>query len=192
MRANLRLLLIAMVALGAAPSVYGENAAQARPRPRVSQRMQENLIREVRHELVMLPQLSIFDNLAYKVQGDSVTLLGQVHNATLKDDAERVVKKIEGVERVDNRIEILPASFNDDRIRRETARAIFNDSRLFPYAIQSLPPIRIIVKNGHVSLEGTVRNQGDKDTAGIIANGVPGVFSVKNNLQVERAEIGKK
>lgn len=150
-----------------------------------NQRMQQRIIKEVRHELVMMPQLSIFDNLAYKVDGDSVTLLGQVRNAFLKDEAGKAVKGIEGVERVNNQIEVLPASFNDDRIRREVARAIFNDSRLFPYSIQSLPPIHIIVKNGQVSLEGVVRDQADKDTAGIRANGVPGVFSVQNNLKVE-------
>jgi hyperosmotically inducible protein len=150
-----------------------------------NQRMQQRIIKEARHELAMMPQLSIFDNLAYKVDGNTVTLLGQVRNAFLKDEAEKAVKGIEGVERVSNQIEVLPASFNDDRIRREVARAIFNDSRLFPYSMQSLPPIRIIVKNGQVSLEGVVRDQADKDTAGIRANGVPGVFSVQNNLKVE-------
>src|SRR5437660_4702192 len=119
-----------------------------------SQRSEERISREVRHERVMLPRLSIFDNLAYKVDGYNVTLLGEVRNAVLKDDAEGVVKKIEGVEHVDNKIEILPVSFNDDRIRRRVARAVFNDSQLFRYSIQSVPPIHIIVKNGHVTLEG--------------------------------------
>ncbi|HLZ00486.1 MAG TPA: BON domain-containing protein [Candidatus Angelobacter sp.] len=150
-----------------------------------NQRMQQRITREVRHELVMMPQLSIFDNLAYKVDGDTVTLLGQVRNAFLKDEAGKAVRNIEGVERVNNQIEVLPVSFNDDRIRREVARAIFNDSRLFPYSIQSLPPIHIIVKNGQVSLEGVVRDQADKNTAGIRANGVPGVFALQNNLKVE-------
>src|SRR5579859_1438866 len=150
-----------------------------------NQRMQQRITREVRHELVMMPQLSIFDNLAYKVDGDTVTLLGQVRNAFLKDEAGKAVRNIEGVERVNNQIKVLPVSFNDDRIRREVARAIFNDSRLFPYSIQSLPPIHIIVKNGQVSLEGVVRDQADKNTAGIRANGVPGVFALQNNLKVE-------
>jgi hyperosmotically inducible protein len=134
----------------------------------------------------MLPQFSIFDNLAYKVEGGTVTLLGQVRNAVLKDEAAQVVKHVEGVEKVDNQIEILPASFNDDRIRRQVARAIFNEPRLFNYAIQSNPPIHIIVKNGRVDLQGVVRDQGDKDVAGIMANGVPGVFAVQNDLQVEK------
>src|SRR5215470_9497468 len=147
-----------------------------------NQKMQERITREVRHELVMIPQLSIFDNLAYKVDGGTVTLLGQVRNPVIKDSAERAVKGVEGVERVDNQIEVLPLSPNDDRIRRQVARALFNDSRLFQYSLGALPPIRIIVKGGHVSLEGVVNNSGDKNVAGIRANGVPGVFSVTNNL----------
>src|SRR5215467_5701497 len=156
------------------------------------QRMQQRLYKEVRHELVMLPQLSIFDNLAYKIDGSTVTLYGQVRNAVLKDEAQDAVKHIEGVEKVNNQIEILPPSPNDDQIRRQVARAIFNDPRLFEYAIQSQPPIHIIVKSGHVSLEGVVRDEGDKDVAGIRANGVPGVFSVQNNLQVENPRQAKK
>jgi hyperosmotically inducible protein len=89
------------------------------------------------------------------------------------------------VQSVDNQIEILPPSPNDDRIRREVARAIFNDERLFPYSMGALPPIHIIVNGGRVSLEGVVNSQGDKNEAGLRANGVPGVFSVQNNLRVE-------
>jgi len=160
-------------------SVSGQNGAG-------DQKTQQRVTKEVRHELAMLPQLSMFDNLSYSVNGNSVTLLGQVRNAVLKDEAERAVKHVEGVEQVNNQIEILPPSPNDDRIREQVARAVFNDARLFPYAIQSVPPIHIIVKGGHVDLEGLVRDQGDKNEAGIRANGVPGVFSVQNNLQVEK------
>src|SRR5262249_41592680 len=119
-------------------------------------------------------------------------LMGQVNNAVLKDSAEKVVKNIEGVEKVDNQIEILPPSPNDDRIRRATARAIFNDPTLFRYSMGAVPPIHIIVNRGHVTLEGVVDNQTDKNVAGIRANGVPGVFSVTNNLQVENATAKKK
>ena len=150
-------------------------------------RMQDRVSREVYHELVMLPQLTIFDNLQYKVDGSKVTLMGQVVNAVLKDSAEKVVKKIEGVESVNNQIEILPASGNDDRIRRDVARALFNDERLFRYSMGSVPPIHIIVKGGHVTLEGVVNSQGDKDAATLRANGVPGVFSVENHLQVQKS-----
>jgi hyperosmotically inducible protein len=114
-------------------------------------------------------------------------LTGQVNNAILKDSAEKVVRKIEGVESVENKIEVLPASPNDDRIRRQVARAIFNDDRLFRYSMGSVPPIHIIVKNGHVTLEGVVDSQTDKDTAFLRANGVPGVFSVENHLQVQKS-----
>jgi len=151
------------------------------------QRMQDRISRDVFHELVMLPQLTIFDNLQYKVDGSKVTLMGQVQDAILKDSAEKVVKKIEGVESVNNQIEILPASPNDDRIRRQVARALFNDERLFRYSMGSVPPIHIIVKNGHVTLEGVVNSQADKDAANLRANSVSGVFSVENHLQVQKS-----
>jgi len=153
-----------------------------------TQRMQERVSKEVYHELVMLPQLSIFDNLAYRIDSPGkVTLLGQVRNAVLKGEAESAVKKIEGVESVNNQIEILPPSPSDDRIRRQVARAIFNDDNLFPYSMGSVPPIHIIVKGGRVALEGVVNSQGDKDRASLRANGVPGVFEVQNNLKVNQS-----
>ncbi|HEV3038215.1 MAG TPA: BON domain-containing protein [Candidatus Angelobacter sp.] len=178
-------LMVGMRGLAAAQSSGHPMQSSATGNVDTNPRMEQRIVKEVRHELVMLPQLSVFDNLAYKVDGSTVTLLGQVRNAVLKDEAEHAVKHIEGVEKVDNQIEILPASFNDDRIRRQVARAIFNEPRLFNYAIQSNPPIHIIVKNGRVDLEGVVHDQGDKNVAGIMANGVPGVFAVQNNLQVE-------
>ena len=142
------------------------------------------ITKEVRHELLMLPYFSVFDNLSYKVDGYNVTLMGQVTRPTLKSDAENVVKKIEGVEHVDNQIEVLPLSPNDDRIRRAVYRAIYGYPALQKYALGVQQPIRIIVKNGNVTLEGVVDNEGDKNIANIRANGVSGVFSVKNNLQV--------
>lgn len=149
-----------------------------------NQQFEDRINRQVHHELVMLPQLTIFDNLAYKVDGTSVTLLGQVRTAVLKDAAAGAVKRIEGVTQVDNEIVILPPSPNDDRIRRQVARTLFHDARLFPYSLGTVPPIHIIVSGGHVTLEGVVNNQGDKNVAGIRANEVAGVFSVKNDLQV--------
>ena len=133
----------------------------------------------------MIPDFTIFDNLSYRIDGDTVTLSGQVRNAFIKSEAQSAVKHLEGVQSVNNQIEVLPASFNDDRVRRQVARAVFGDARLSTYSIQPVPPIHIIVKNGHVDLEGVVRTQTDKDTAFIRANGVSGVFSVDNNLQVE-------
>jgi hyperosmotically inducible periplasmic protein len=148
---------------------------------------EDRIYRNVRHELVMLPQFTVFDNLSYKVEDGIVTLYGQVRNAVLKDEAASVVRKIEGVESVNNQIEILPASFNDDRIRRQEARAIFGYDSLFRYSLGAVPPIHIIVKNGHVTLAGLVNTQMDKNIAGIRANGVPGVFSVENKLEVENS-----
>jgi osmotically-inducible protein OsmY len=141
----------------------------------------------VRHKLVMLPYLTAFDNLAYKVNGYDVTLTGQVVNPTLKSDAANAVKGIEGVEKVDNQIEVLPTSPMDDGLRRKLYRAIYGYPSLQRYALPVLKPIRIIVKNGNVTLEGVVDNQSDKNVAGLRANGVSGVFSVTNNLVVSKS-----
>jgi hyperosmotically inducible periplasmic protein len=134
----------------------------------------------------MLPYYSVFDNLAFKVDGDRVELLGQVSRPTLKSDAERVVKRIEGVESVTNNIEVLPTSPNDDRIRQAVYRAIYGNSALQLYGVRSVPPIHIIVKNGRVTLEGVVAKEMDKNIANVQANSVSGVFSVTNNLRVEK------
>jgi hyperosmotically inducible protein len=149
-----------------------------------SQRGQSNITKEVRHELVMLPYYGVFDNLQYRVEGDRVTLFGAVTRPTLKSDAEKAVKGIEGVKRVDNEIEVLPLSSMDDNIRFAVYRAVYGDPGLSRYSYQAVPSIHILVKNGNVTLEGFVANEGDKNIAGIRANTVPGVFSVKNNLQI--------
>jgi len=144
------------------------------------------IAKEVRHELVMLPLLDVFDNLAFKVDGYNVTLMGQVTRPTLKTDAERAVKNVEGVEHVDNQIEVLPVSPMDDRLRVRLFRAIYGYTALQRYAMPVIKPIRLIVKNGHVTLEGVVDSEADKNMAGIRANSVSGVFSVTNNLQVAK------
>jgi hyperosmotically inducible protein len=167
--------LLALVTLG---------ATQDAQRNQPSAKSQERIIKEVRHELLMLPYFGDFDYIAYKVDGDTVTLLGQVVRPTLKSDAENAVKRIEGVEKVDNQIEVLPPSPADDRIRQRTFRAIYQYSALQKYELGVQKPIRIIVKGGHVTLEGVVDNEADKNLAGIRANGVSGTFSVTNNLQV--------
>jgi hyperosmotically inducible protein len=148
---------------------------------------QARLVKEVRHELVMLPYYNVFDNLSYRVDGSKVMLMGQVTRPTLKSDAENVVKRIEGVTQVINQIEVLPLSPNDDQIRRAVYRAIYGNPALSTrYGFQAVPSIHIIVKNGQVTLEGVVANEADKDIANVQANGVPGVFSVTNNLRVEK------
>jgi hyperosmotically inducible periplasmic protein len=146
------------------------------------------LTRQVRHELVMLPFYSVFDNLQYQVEGGKVTLLGQVSRPVLRGDAEAAVKHIEGVEAVDNQIEVLPTSFGDDRIRRAEYRAIYSFPTLQMYSVRSVPPIHIIVNSGHVTLEGAVAREADKDAAGIRANTIPDVFSVVNNLRVDNGQ----
>ena len=186
MRKELRALFVAV--LLAAPIVAMPFSAAARPRDEKKQRSEtkyrEKLYKEVRHQLVMLPWYSVFDNLAYQVEGDKVTLYGQVTRPTLKSDAEAAVKSIEGVSSVVNNIEVLPVSPMDDQLRRAVYRAIYGDSALSRYSVQAVPSIHIIVKNGNVTLEGVVDNETDKNLAGLRANGVPNVFSVKNNLAV--------
>jgi hyperosmotically inducible periplasmic protein len=149
-----------------------------------SAKAQERITREVRHELLMLPYFGVFDNIAFKVDGYNVTLLGQVVRPSLKSDAENAVKHIEGVEKIDNQIEVLPPSTTDDSLRLALYRAIYGYPALEKYALGVQKPIRIIVKNGHVTLEGVVDSDADKNMAGLRAKGVPGTFSVTNNLQV--------
>jgi osmotically-inducible protein OsmY len=152
----------------------------------LSEKGRERIQNEVRHELVLLPYYSVFDNLTFQVSDDgTVTLMGQVVRPTLKSDAENVVKRIEGVEKVANNIQVLPLSPNDDRIRREAYRKIYGNSVLSQYELRAVPPIHIIVDNGHLTLEGVVARQMDKQVAEMQAKSVSGVFSVTNNLRVE-------
>jgi hyperosmotically inducible protein len=147
----------------------------------------ENRIAQaVRHQLVMLPYYGVFDDLAFRVDGDSVTLLGQVTRPTLKSDAENVTKRVEGVNHVINNIEVLPLSPMDDQIRVAEYRGIYGDPSLSTrYGFRALPSIHIMVNNGHVTLEGVVANEADRNLMNIRANSVPNVFSVTNKLQVE-------
>jgi hyperosmotically inducible protein len=177
---NKLLALAAVVALSAsaalaAPANEGVQAASY-----------DQLAKKVRHELVTLPWYGVFDNLEYRIDGSTVTLYGQVVQASTRKDAERRVSRVAGVSRVVNQIEVLPVSPFDDSIRARTYRALFGwNSPLFMYGRGVNPSIHIVVNGGHVSLEGVVSNEGDRNLAYMLANGVPGVFSVKNNLQVE-------
>jgi hyperosmotically inducible protein len=142
---------------------------------------------QVQHNLAMLPWYGVFDNLAYQVNGSEVILSGKViseHDRT-KYDAESDVKRIPGVTKVVNNIEVLPPSPFDNQIRRAEYRAIFSKSDLGRYTMGAIPHLHIIVNGGHVTLEGVVMNEMDRTVAGISANQVPGVFSVTNNLRVE-------
>jgi hyperosmotically inducible protein len=144
----------------------------------------DRIAKEVRHELLMLPYYGVFDDIRYSVSGYNVTLAGQVTNPTLKRDAENVVKHIEGVEKVSNQIEVLPTSSMDDGLRLRLYRAIYGYPALEKYAMPVIKPIRIIVRSGNVTLEGVVDNKTDGDLAALRANGVSGIFSVTNHLQV--------
>lgn len=185
LRSPLTWLVCAVTALVAGSAQSTEQFPAMARSPARSGMGAARVTREVRHELVMLPYYGVFDNLAYRVEGETVTLLGQVTRPTLKSDAERAVKRIEGVGRVDNQIEVLPLSPNDDGIRLATYRAIFSRDGLDRYALLAVPSIHIVVANGNVKLEGIVATESDKNLAGITANGVSGVFSVVNNLAIE-------
>jgi len=167
----------------ASAAVNSNNGNNTSSADRGEARLQE----QVRHQLAMLPYLSVFDNLQFRVDGSTVILQGQVRNSVLKPDAEGAVKHIEGVTKVVNNIEVLPPSPMDDQIRRQEYRAIFGFATLGRYSIEPVPSIHIIVKNGNVTLEGAVDNQADKNTAYLRANGVPNVFSVTNNLVVAKS-----
>ncbi|HEY4710518.1 MAG TPA: BON domain-containing protein [Candidatus Acidoferrales bacterium] len=187
-RSSAIVLFSLLLILGSAGSSFAGSRDKTQAPTPDSANYEAWLTRQVRHELVMLPFYSVFDNLQYQVEGDKVTLLGQVSRPVLRGDAEAAVKHIEGVEAVDNQIEVLPTSFGDDRIRRAEYRAIYSFPTLQMYSVRSVPPIHIIVNSGHVTLEGAVATEADKDAAGIRANTIPDVFSVVNNLRVDNGQ----
>jgi hyperosmotically inducible periplasmic protein len=180
MTLRIGMVAMAVLLLSAMPVLAQERSSTPSPRA------EERIIKEARHELLMLPNLDVFDYLAFKVEGYNITLLGSVTRPTIKSDAEKALKGIEGVERVDNQVDVLPPSPMDDRLRIRLYRAIYGYPSLQRYALGVNKPIRIIVKGGRVALEGVVDNEGDKNVAGIRANGVSGIFSVTNNLQVSK------
>jgi len=144
-----------------------------------------SLEQKVRHELNMLPYYGVFDDISFRLDGDKVTLIGEVWQPVLKLQTESAIKAIEGVRQVDDQIEVLPLSRFDDQIRFQAYRAIYGFGPLSRYALGTHPPIHIIVKNGNVTLTGVVANTMDKEMAYMRANGLPGVFSVTNELRVE-------
>lgn len=171
--------LILAGALFAAPiSVWADASSGRAPR---------DLAQQVRHELLMLPYYNVFDNLEFQVQGTQVVLEGQVTWPVVKSDAVNVVRRIPGVTGVTDKIEVLPLSPFDSRIRFAEYRTLFRQPNLYRYALGAQPSIHIIVKNGHVTLDGVVDNQTDKNLATLYANQVPGVFSVTNNLRVVKS-----
>jgi len=154
------------------------------------------LAKKIRHELLMLPYYSIFDDLAFQLNGTEVTLQGACPPEPpwdIKSDAENVVKRIPGVTEVFNEIKLLPLSNMDWQIRRAEAKAIYGDPEIGTrYGYQALPSVHIIVDNGHVTLEGVVDNQFDDTLIRTRANEVPAVFSVTDNLIVLNRPKRKK
>jgi hyperosmotically inducible periplasmic protein len=171
--------ILAMVFGAATATLAAKNQAPKQPA-----QYEAWLSNQVRHNLVMLPYLTLFDNLEYKVDGTTVTLMGQVVDPSLKPDAGRVVKNIEGVTKVINDIQVLPPSSMDWQIRRAEYRAIYGFDGLWKYAMGALPPLHIVVDMGHVTLYGVVDSQSDKNLVGLRAKTVPDVFSVTNDLEV--------
>ena len=174
---------ISVFASGVTCNAFGASTTKANPQGALSARV----IRQVRHELVTLPYYGVFDWLQFEVRPDNtVVLRGEVVKPTTKSDAEARVKDVDGVSKVVNEIEILPLSPQDDRLRRAVYRKLYGYySPLFRYAVQSIPSIHIIIKNGHATLKGVVANKGDAQLAYIRARSVPGLFNVKTELQLE-------
>jgi hypothetical protein len=154
-----------------------------------AQAPQTPLERKIFKEINTLPYYGVFDFISYKVEGRTVTLYGKVASLGTKKSAERVVRRIDGVERVINNIDELPPSGFDNQIRRQIVSEFWNrGGSLYRYLQGTNPSVRIIVENGRVTLEGYVANRGDSNLANILANGVNGVFNVRNNLVVGRGE----
>lgn len=179
----LRKISCTVVMLGLATLAIGAHAANAATAP-TQMTEEQHLSKMVRHALVTVPWYGVFDNLEYSINGSEVTLSGQVVQPITKSDAENAVKRLEGVTRVVDNITVLPLSNFDDQIRRAEYRAIFRDPVLSRYSMGAIPAIHIIVNNGHVTLVGSVDREMDANVARIRALGVPGVFSVTNNLHV--------
>lgn len=182
---NLIRAFIPLLSLAVASSVLAQNKNNATAPEKGTPRYEAWLQQEVRHQLLLLPWYTVFDQLGYSVNGYTVTLTGAVVNPTLKSDAQSAVKHIEGVEKVENQIRVLPTSPMDNRIRRAEYRKIYSQPNLSRYGLGNLQSIHIIVENGHVTLTGYVDNESDKNVANIQANSVPNVFSVKNDLVVQ-------
>ena len=170
--------LVLCIGMAASTFSFATQSAMA------SDRGTERLSKAVRHELNMIPYVNVFDYLAFTVDDKTVTLTGEVTNPVIKSEAANVVKKIEGVEQVNNQIQVLPVSPMDEGLRFRLFRTIYGYPSLERYGMGVNKPIRIIVENGHVTLMGVVDNQADKNVAGIRASGVPGIFSVDNQLTV--------
>ncbi len=144
------------------------------------------IAKRLTHEIRMYPWYTIFDNISFRVNEGAVELAGQVNEPYKKADLGRIAQRVPGVASVSNDLEVLPLSPMDNQLRWQVARAIYRDPVLSQYALQPVPPIHIIVDNGHVTLEGVVSTEMEKNVAGLRANGAGLSFGqVTNNLRVE-------
>lgn len=144
-------------------------------------------VEQVRKRIVKAPFYSIFDNVEFTLTDGELILTGEVSRPSVKRTIEKSVARVVGVHKVVNNIEVLPVSFYDNRIRRALVHQIYGSQMFARLAIQANPPIHVIVKNGHVTLEGVVFNEGQKNFAGITAHTINGVFSVTNNLRTDES-----
>jgi len=171
--------ILMLAACSAGPAVRGQT--------RDLNLMHLRLAQEVRHELLLLPSYSLFDDLEFEIKGlSTIVLLGQVTRPSLKSDAESTVLGLEGVGKIINKIEVLPLSPADERIRWAAYHAIFSKPGLDRYAIRAVPPIHIIVKDGNITLMGTVANEADKYQAEVAVKEVTGTLSVTDSLKIEK------
>ena len=175
------------IALWMALALTALPLAAAAPADTLASQDNARVAEAVRKQIVTLPFYNVFDHVALQFDGETLTLEGEVYRPSMKKSIERVAARVEGVTNIVNNVEVLPTSFHDDRIRVAVLRAVYGNSALNRYGIQSVPPIHIIVRNGEVTLEGVVNREMEKNIAGIAANGVSGVFAVRNNLRVERS-----
>ena len=185
MKFRSNLLKVARVSVALALTAFTVGVCTASAATTQDQPVNEQALnKHVHHALVMNPWYGVFDNITYQLNGTQVVLSGQVVLPVTKSDAEKAVRRVEGVTQVVDNIQVLPVSNFDNQIRRAEFRRIFSGDTLGRYAMGAVPSIHIIVNNGHVTLEGTVMNQMDANIARIRANEVPGVFSVTNNLHI--------
>lgn len=168
----------------AVPFVGAQHPPAVKPAARAVIPEEPQLSHEIRHQLYVLPYYSVFDYVAFRLDGTTVTLTGYVLRPTLRANAEAAVKSLEGVASVQNLIEVLPKSPSDYDARRAVYRAIFEDSTLQKYAASEVPAVHIILRNGEVTLEGAVATDAEKNLASARASSVSGVSAVKNNLSV--------
>ncbi len=169
--------LLAVTALFAITGIAGATATDS------------DIAAKAAHEIRMYSRYTIWDNINIRVNAGNLELLGQVSQPFKKADLQRIVQRVPGVVSVANELEVLPVSFNDDNLRMRVARAIYRDPTLSRYAIQAVPPIHISVNNGHVTLEGVVNNDLEKQVAFMRASSAGLSFGpVQNNLRVENSK----